>query len=175
MPTTTDSYGMFELKKLSPEALDGARDKAAQYRLLNHPFLAESICRDILEVNPDDQGTLVTLCLTLCDQFGVEGGATVRTAMDIVEQLDGDYDRMYYSGMVAERMAFSILRRGGMAAGEVAYDWFVKAMRHFEAAEAIRPPDNDDAILRWNTCARVMNARADVRLGHEEAGRSMLE
>lgn len=166
---------MFELKTLSPEALDAAREKAAQYRLLNHPFLAESICRDILEVDPDDQDTLVILCLTLCDQFGVEGGATVRAAMDVVEQLDDDYDRTYYAGMVAERMAFSSLRRGGMAAGEVAYDWFVKAMGHFEAAEAIRPPGNDDAILRWNTCARVMNVRPDVRLGHEEAGRSMLE
>ena len=96
--------GMFELKKLTPDALDAARSKASQYRLLNHPFLAESICRDILEVNPDDQEALVILCLTLCDQFGVEGGATVRAAMDIVEQLDGEYERSYYAGMVAERM-----------------------------------------------------------------------
>ena len=166
---------MFELKKLSSDALDAAREKAWNLRLLNHPFLAESVCRDILEVDPDDQETLVVLCLTLCDQFGVEGGATTRAAMDVVEQLEGDYERTYYAGMVAERMAFSSLRRGGMAAGEVAYDWFVKAMGHFEAAEAIRPPGNDDAILRWNTCARVMNVRPDVRPGHEGTGPSLLE
>lgn len=171
----TDARGMFELKRLSAEALDPAREKADQYRLLNHPFLAESICRDILAVDPDDQGTLVVLCLTLCDQFGVEGGATVRAVMEVVEQLDDAYDRAYYAGIVAERMAFASLRRGGMASGEVAYDWFMKAMDHFAAAEIIRPAGNDDAILRWNTCARVVNARSDVRPGHEEAGKSMLE
>ena len=25
-----------------------------------------------------------------------------------------------------------------------------------EKAEAIRPPGNDDALLRWNTCARMI-------------------
>jgi len=29
-------------------------------------------------------------------------------------------------------------------------------MRQFEIAEQIRPPGNDDALLRWNTCARLM-------------------
>ena len=86
---------MFELKKLSPEAVDAARQKAAQYRLLNHPFLAESICRDILAVKPDDQDTLVILCLTLCDQFGVEGGATVKTALEVAQQFQGEYERSY--------------------------------------------------------------------------------
>ena len=57
----------------------------------------------------------------------------------------------------------------------MAYDWFVKAMGHFEAAEGIRPSGNDDAILRWNTCARVMNSRPDVRPGHADSGPSMLE
>lgn len=166
---------MLELKKLSPEALDSAKEKASQYRLLNHPFLAESICRDILAIRPDDQETLVTLCLTLCDQFGVEGGATVKRAMEVVEQLQGDYQRRYYAGIVCERMAFSGLRRGGPAAGHVAYDWFRKAMDHFESAAEIRPKGNDDAILRWNTCARVINARSDVHPGHQDTGPSMLE
>jgi len=166
---------MFELKRLSSDALDAARDKASQYRLLNHPFLAESICRDILEVNPEDQGALVILCLTLSDQFGVEGGATVRAAMDVVERLNGEYERAYYAGMVAERKAFSSLRRGGLAAGQVAYDWFVRAMGHFDAAAQIRPAGNDDAVLRWNTCARVMNSRPDVRPGHDDSGPSLLE
>ena len=29
-------------------------------------------------------------------------------------------------------------------------------MRQFEKAEKIRPAGNDDALLRWNTCARMM-------------------
>ena len=32
------------------------------------------------------------------------------------------------------------------------------AMVHYEQAEALRPPDNEDAILRWNTCARIIAA-----------------
>jgi hypothetical protein len=166
---------MFELKKLSPEAVDSARQKASQYRLLNHPFLAESICRDILAIRPDDQETLATLCLALCDQFGVEGGATVKRAMEAVEQLEGEYDRRYFAGITYERMAFSGLRRGGPAAGEVAYDWFMKAMDQFESAAEVRPEGNDDAILRWNTCARVINARSEVHPGHHDVAPSMLE
>ena len=29
-------------------------------------------------------------------------------------------------------------------------------MAHYERAEALRPAGNDDALLRWNTCARVL-------------------
>ena len=166
---------MFELKTLSAEAVDAAKRKAEQYRLLNHPFLAESICRDILEVRPDDQQTLVSLCLTLCDQFGVEGGSSVKAAMDIVHRLTGEYEQSYYTGIVYERMAFAGLRRGGPAAGQVAYDWFMRAMRQFDSAAEIRPAGNDDAILRWNTCARVINARSDVHAGYQDTGHLMLE
>ena len=30
------------------------------------------------------------------------------------------------------------------------------AMEYFEKAEAIRPSGNDDSILRWNTCVRLI-------------------
>ncbi|HKJ03874.1 MAG TPA: hypothetical protein VJ997_15515 [Longimicrobiales bacterium] len=166
---------MLELKRLSAEALDSARKKALHYRLLNQPFLAESICRDILAVKPDDQETLVTLCLAVCDQFGVEGGASARAALEIIRDLEGEYAQRYYSGIACERMAFARLGGGGHAAGHIAYDWFVQAMEHYEAAAAVRPPGNDDAILRWNTCARVMNARSDVHEGHHEPVQTMLE
>ena len=32
-------------------------------------------------------------------------------------------------------------------------------MQAYERAEAIRPAGNDDAILRWNACARLMRDR----------------
>ena len=166
---------MFELKKLSPEAVPAARERWELYRLLNHPFLAESICRDILDVNPNDQEALVSLVLTLCDQFGVEGGASVKSVMEVVQDLESDYERRYYAGITYERMAFSSLRRGGFGAGEVAYDWFMKAMERFESAAEVRPAGNDDAILRWNTCARVVNARSDVRPAYDDPVPSMLE
>jgi len=166
---------MLDLKKLSPGALDAARKKALHYRLLNQGFLAESICRDILEVAPDDQETLVTLCLALCDQFGVSGGASSKAAMELIPRLEGGYAQRYYSGIVCERMAFAALAGTSHAAGHIAYDWFVRAMEHYEAAAAVHPPDNDDALLRWNTCARVMDARSDVHEGHEDPTHPMLE
>jgi hypothetical protein len=39
----------------------------------------------------------------------------------------------------------------------MAYDAFREAMEHYEKAERLAPPGNDDARLRWNTCARILN------------------
>jgi hypothetical protein len=58
------------LKKLSKDAIPRAQERAERYRLLNEPVQAESICLDILEVNPQDQLVLVTLLLAITDQFG---------------------------------------------------------------------------------------------------------
>ena len=72
----------FELKTLSPEAVPAALEKAERYRLLNEPGEAESICRDALEVDPDNQEALVTLLLALTDQFDTDaavGGRATRT------------------------------------------------------------------------------------------------
>ena len=46
------------------------------------------------------------------------------------------------------------LQEGG--AGEFAYNWLREAMVWYEKAEAMRPSGNEDAILRWNTCARII-------------------
>jgi hypothetical protein len=43
--------------------------------------------------------------------------------------------------------------------GFVAYELLREAMFWYERAEAVRPPDNDDATLRWNACVRTINAR----------------
>ena len=51
---------MFELKSLSPEGVDAALEKALRYRLLNEPREAESICRDIIQVDPANHEALVT-------------------------------------------------------------------------------------------------------------------
>ena len=37
-----------------------------------------------------------------------------------------------------------------------AYDWYSRAMEFYEQAEARRQAGNDDALLRWNTCARII-------------------
>ena len=145
---------MFELKPLSKDAVDAALAKAERYRLLNEPGEAESICLDVLEVDPGNRLAQIGLLLALSDQAEDGTGAAAR-AQEIAGQLDNEYERLYYSGLVAERRAKAHLRRGGIAA-RGAYEWFMDALELFERAEKVRPPGNDDAILRWNACVRLL-------------------
>ncbi|HET6617788.1 MAG TPA: hypothetical protein VFH69_08265 [Gemmatimonadota bacterium] len=146
---------MTELKPISKEAIPHALEKVERYRLLNEPAEAESICRDVLRAEPGNAKALVMLLLTLTDQFG-RGRAGVKEAREIVARLAGEYERAYYEGIVCERQGKALLR--GRAAGSESgtHGWLQEAMRAYERAEAIRPPGNDDAILRWNACARIL-------------------
>jgi hypothetical protein len=164
---------MFELKPLSAAAIESAKQKAAHFRLLNEPRLAESICRDILAVDPNDQEATIALILSLSDQFGP--GARVTEAMDLISTLATPFDREYYSGIIAERKAISILKVSNPGAGQTAYDWLRCAMDHFDSAESLSPDGNDDGVLRWNTCARIINSRSDVRPANDGPAVTMLE
>src|SRR5512133_3471437 len=95
---------MFELKLISHGSVAGALAKAERYRLLNEPGEAESICRDILEIEPGNQQALISLLLTLTDQISQESRA-FSDAIAIVERLESPYDRAYYAGIVWERRA----------------------------------------------------------------------
>jgi hypothetical protein len=67
------------------------------------------------------------------------------------------------------------MRQGAPGAGEVAYNWYREAMEWSEKAEAIRPAGNDEAILRWNTCVRVLNANPELHASPEREYEPMLE
>src|SRR5438445_2904609 len=95
---------MFELKPLTIEALPAALEKAQRYRLLNEPLEAESICLDVLGVDPDHQQALITLLLALTDQFHDDPGALTK-ARELLPRLEGDYERAYYAGLICERRA----------------------------------------------------------------------
>lgn len=147
---------MSELKKLSSEAIPAALEKAERYRLLNEPAEAESICLDILATDPDNQPALITLLLAVTDRFSKGYGVSDTQAGQLLARLQGDYERAYYSGILAERRAKAKLAQGSPGAGHHAYDDLREAMRQYEKAEAVRPRNNDDALLRWNTCARLI-------------------
>jgi hypothetical protein len=158
---------MFELKPISPEAIPEAIEKAERYRLLNEPSLAESICLDILGIEPDNQRVLVMLLLALTDQLG-SGGAESQ-ARTVIQRLRGDYERAYYSGIICERSARAILDHSPPGAAFTAYDSFREAMEWYEKAEALRPSGNDDAVLRWNTCVRILKKNPGLRPRPEES------
>ena len=153
---------MFELKRLSKDAVGAAMEKALRYRVLNEPAQAESICRDVLAVEPDRQEALVTLLLSVTDQFG-EKLARVDDAWAIIPRLEGEYERAYYSGIICERRANALREQGLPGCGFTAYDGLRQAMEWYEKAEKLRPKGNDDAILRWNTCARAIMRHPHVR------------
>ena len=145
----------YQLKSISPDALPRALAKAERYRLLNEPYEAESICLDALAIEPDNQEVLRLLLLTLTDQFGSTGHAgAVAGAEQIIARLHDEYDRFYYAGIIYERQAHAKIVEGGRP-----FELLRHAMTSFERAEAIRPPGNDDPLLRWNTCARIMSRK----------------
>jgi tetratricopeptide (TPR) repeat protein len=166
---------MFELKRLSRDAVPAALEKAHRYRLLNEPLEAESICRDILEVDAENQEALVTLLLALTDQFDDHLAKVIEPARETLTRLRDEYSRLYYTGILCERRAKSHLKRGGPRAAESAYGWFREAMESYEKAIEIRPPANDDALLRWNTCARVLMANPKLAPEAEEEFQTWLE
>ena len=163
----------FELKTLSFDAVPRAVEKAVRYRLLNEPGEAASICLDALAADPGNQEALVTLLLALTDQFEEDGTAALDEAWHYHAEIQDAYERAYYGGIIWERRARARLRRGVPDAGARAYEWLREAMAAYERAEAIRPPGNDDAVLRWNACARLI--MRDHRLVPvQEAGGELL-
>jgi|SRR5687767_12605369 len=157
---------MFTLKPLSSSAIPAALSKAERYRLLNEPEQSQSICEDVLRADPDNTEAIVTLILALSDAFPRHQPGTAARAEELVARLPGEYERCYYGGLVAERRARALIDQPGPGA-RAAGAWLQEAMAAYEQAEALRPPDNDEATLRWNACARVLNARPEL-IPHDE-------
>jgi hypothetical protein len=157
----------FQLKPISAAGVSEALERAERYRLLNEPSLAESICLDVLDIEAENQQALVTLLLALTDQFG--HGAAAGKARELLPRLKGDYEQRYYAGIIWERSAHAQLRKGAPNASFSAYEGFLQAMDCYERAIPLRPAGNDDAILRWNTCARILMRNPNLRPRPEEA------
>lgn len=144
---------MFKLKPITQAGIPRALEKVERYRLLNEPAEAESICRDILEADPNHQKAVMLLILTLSDQFNK---VSPKEAQSLLPRLSDDYQRDYYQGIVLERLAKAAINRGTPGSEFDAYEWLEEAMESFERAAAHRPAGNDDAILRWNACVRTI-------------------
>jgi hypothetical protein len=167
---------MFELKTIKTEAVSSALEMAKRYRMLGEPDEAESICLDVLATVPDHQDALVTLLLAQTDKFADNGlNPSFDEARRTVKKFDSAYCTSYYSGIIFERRAKFHLRQTEPGSGNLAYEWFAKAMAAFDQAMAGCDPDNQDAVLRWNSCARIINSRPDVRPEDNESSESLLD
>ena len=150
---------MHQLKPISKESIPGALEKAERYRLLNEPQLAQSICLDVLEADPENAKAIISLLLAITEEFASSSSADVDPAQQLLHRLKSDYEKNYYAGLINERKGMAILNRKISGAHFAAYEWINDAMEFYEKAEVLRPQGNDDAILRWNTCVRLMASR----------------
>lgn len=146
----------FKLKPLSKESVDAALGKAEHYRLLNQPRLAESICLDVLEIEPGNQKAKVVLLLALTDQFKQSSTKTSQQALQIANSLKDEYSKTYYTGIIHERRGAACLNSSSPGGDFDAYEWYREAMEFYEKADEINHGENNDPILRWNTCARII-------------------
>ena len=143
---------MAEPKLIKPAAITAALEKATRYRLLNEPLQAESICRDILAIEAENQDALITLLLAITDQFDREFAGKFNDANDLLPRIQGDYEQAYYEGIINERWGNAQLGKGE----QTSVGWYHAAMRCYAKAEELSPADNDDAVLRWNACVRII-------------------
>ena len=149
---------MLELKPISAASIPKALIRAKHYRLLNEPWQAESICRDILKLQGNHQQAILYLILAITDQFSNEKKSSyVREAKEYCTQLRSEYEQKYYRGIIEERLGKTHLTSNSPRANYIAYENYRNAMEFFQEAEAVHPEGNQDAILRWNACLRRIN------------------
>src|SRR5262245_56183690 len=165
----------FTLKPISREAIPAALEKAHRYRLLNQPVQAESICLDVLAVAPENVQAVVGLFLALTDQFPRQLQPSFDRARALLTHLPDGYARLYYEGMLCERRGKAHFRSGNPMAGTMAFEWLEMAMGFYERAEGVRPAGDDDAVLRWNSCARMLMANDRIRPPSDDPSEPVLE
>jgi len=145
------------LKPIHRDGIPRAFEKAERYRLLNEPFESESICLDILTIEPNHQAALACLLLSLTDQFSHGAGQAMERARALLSRFSSDYEKAYYGAIISERFAKRKLRDGHPGARALAYAHLHEAMALFQQAEKLAPPGNDDAVLRHNACVRMID------------------
>jgi|SRR6266481_343299 len=145
-----------QFKTISRSGIAEALVKVQHYRYLNQSEEAESICRDILTADPENQMALRYLGLAITDQFTGSASDRFNEAHSCFNKLTNAYECSYYQGILNERRAKAQLRAGHRAPSLLAS--FETALHFFEEAEKIRPKGNDDALLRWNRCIRLMQS-----------------
>ena len=145
---------MADPKPIPLETVPAALKQAHHYRLLNEPALAESICRDIVAVDVENEVAWITLLLSLTDQFDEKYTHALESAKDALEHMASDFHRFYYEGIIYERWARAQIKKSVPL--ETIESWMRNAMRLYDQSNDLAPHDDPHPLLRWNTCARFL-------------------
>lgn len=156
------------LHDIHTNSIELALDKARQYRSLLEPEMAESICLDILNIDEENQQALVLYILALSDQLHhPDKQVQIKIIQQAIEKLHSEYHRDYYAGLLNERQARFLLSQP--MSRSFAYDYFIEALQYYQKAEQLRPENNDEAILRWNSCIRtIQKEKLEPRRDNED-------
>ncbi len=165
----------FELKKLRSESISDALEHAKHYRNLNDPCVAESICLDILEIEPKNEEATVLLLLSLTDQLEENLSGTLQRAQECRRRLKDPFDQAYYEGLICERQARAVMKQAGPRARHAAYNWLRHAMECYEQAAELKQERRSYTVLRWNTCARILNRNPHLGPLSNDVEEQMLE
>jgi tetratricopeptide (TPR) repeat protein len=141
------------MKRLPRASLDAALAKAEHYRDLNQPEEAESICRDVLDVDAGNQRAWKLLGLALTDRLPTHRVGLLEQAVEAFERLTDEYERIYHVGVAWERAAKAHLERNEAHSAVTAFE---HALGQYEKAGNLRP-DSADPIVRWNRCVRLLS------------------
>ncbi|MCH2169780.1 hypothetical protein MK489_03265 [Myxococcota bacterium] len=142
-----------EIKTLGADQISTALALAERCRSGGQAETAESICTDILEVDPDNTRAIELLLWARVDLLGEGRHGGVERAQEALALVKSDFDRRYLEGVICERQARFLIGKRGRHSSRVAYDWFRHAMDAFEEASRIEP-GRPEASLRWNACLR---------------------
>ena len=96
--------------------VESAIARAAHYRDLNQPEEAESICRDVLDVDPMNQAAWRLLGLATTDRFKTREAGLLEEAIAAFDRLADDYERVYHIGVAWERGPKRISKRTRLTA-----------------------------------------------------------
>ncbi len=145
-----------QIKSITRDSIPAALQKAQQYRALGLGAEAESICLDILACDESNDEAIVLLLLALTDQFEKGPADLAQRANALLPKLKNQYEQFYYEGIICERRCKALIHQSGLRSRHHAYEFLQRAMYCYEQAEAIRPKGNDESILRWNACVRIL-------------------
>jgi hypothetical protein len=171
MPRSPD---LLELKALPRGQMARALAMAQRCRDVSEPQEAESICLDVLEMEPENQEALVLLLLARTDLLEEGLPGAVERAREPLSKVTAEYDREYYAGIICERQARHLLRARGRHSSFVAWEWFQYAMDHFEAAARLSPERLEPA-LRFNACVRLIERNRHCMPRPDENGEHGIE
>src|SRR5207245_9796248 len=134
----------YQLKSISKAGIPEAIAKVELYRYLNEPEEAESICLDILEVDPEHQLARRMLGLAITDQFIGAASDRYLEVQSIFQGLRDPYEQLYYTELLHERHAKTQLLVG--YAPHTLLPLVQEAIRCVANAAQLRPAGHADGL-----------------------------